>query len=149
MLTSMQSYEDSYRFRLTIEPAAILEPGFVLNAANLNECRKQQEKLIEGEIWSISNSKLFDLNSHLHECIIECSHNLFFIDSLKRIDRLRRLFEYRQTLDREKALIRCKEHIELIDLLLEGKLKQASAFLRRHLLSVSAEKTIEKRGAAQ
>ena len=31
VLTSMQAYEDSYRFRLVIEPAAILEPGFAPN----------------------------------------------------------------------------------------------------------------------
>lgn len=50
MLTSMQAYEDSYRFRLTIEPAAILESRFVLNRKKLQECRAQQQELIDGAI---------------------------------------------------------------------------------------------------
>ncbi|MCK9919725.1 GntR family transcriptional regulator, partial [Microbacteriaceae bacterium K1510] len=70
MLTSLQSYEDSYRFRLTIEPAAILEPRFVLNIDALQKCRAQQERLVDGEIWRISKGDLFDINSHLHEAVI-------------------------------------------------------------------------------
>ena len=141
MLTSMQAYEDSYRFRLVIEPAAILEPHFVLDRAALEECRAQQQKLADGDIWKISNARLFDINSHLHETIIACSHNAFFIESLTRINKVRRLLEYRQSLDRKRALAQCQEHLKLIDLLLAGKNEQASRFLSRHLSTVSIEKT--------
>lgn len=144
MLTSMQSYQDSYRFRLTIEPAAILEPGFALNRPALAACRAQQQQLVEGGIWEISNAALFDLNSHLHETIIECSRNIFFIESLKRIDRLRRLMEYKQSLDRKYAIVRSREHVALADLLLADRREEASAFMRRHLTSVSIEKMIER-----
>lgn len=142
MLTSMQAYKDSYRFRLTIEPAAILEPTFVLNRSSLAECRQQQQRLIDGEIWDVSNPDLFDINSRLHETIIECSHNLFFIEALKRIDRLRRLIEYRQSLDRRCAIIRCQEHVRLIDLLLDERATEASEFMTKHLSSVSVMKTV-------
>ncbi|MEP9377464.1 GntR family transcriptional regulator [Aquabacter sp. CN5-332] len=144
MLTSMQSYQDSYRFRLTIEPAAILEPGFVLNRPALAACREQQQQLVEGGIWDITNAALFDLNSHLHETIIECSRNIFFIESLKRIDRLRRLMEYKQALDRKYAIVRSREHVVLVDLLLADRREEASAFMRKHLTSVSIEKMIER-----
>jgi len=144
MLTSMQSYRDSYRFRLTIEPAAILEPGFVLDRPALLACRQEQQGLVDGDIWHVSNATLFDLNSRLHETIIECSRNIFFIESLKRIDRLRRLMEYRQSLDRQYAVIRSREHLELVDLLLADRRAEASEFMRRHLTSVSIEKMIER-----
>jgi DNA-binding GntR family transcriptional regulator len=39
MLTSSQAYEDSYRFRLVIEPAAILEPTFELDRKAVEEVR--------------------------------------------------------------------------------------------------------------
>ena len=143
MLTSLQSYEDSYRFRLTIEPAAILEPRFILNEAGLEACRVQQQRLVNGDIWTISKATLFDLNSHLHETIIECSQNSFFVEGLRRIDRVRRLIEYRQTIDRKHAVVRCGEHLHLIDLLLKGKRTEASGYLRWHLASVSIAKTIE------
>lgn len=144
MLKSMQSYQDSYRFRLAIEPAAILEPGFVLNREALLACRAQQQALVDGAIWDVSNPGLFDLNRAVHESIISCSRNVFFIDSLKRVDRLRRLIEYKQSLDRRYAAIRCAEHVQLIDLLLADRRDEAAAFMRQHLTSVSIEKMIER-----
>lgn len=142
MLTSLQSYRDSYRFRLVVEPAAILEPNFVLDRAGLVARREQQVRLVEGEIWTISSAGLFQLNSGLHETIIECSKNAFFIESLRRVDHLRRLIEYKVALDRKRAVHACREHIALIDLLLDERRDEASAFMRRHLSSVSTEKTI-------
>jgi DNA-binding GntR family transcriptional regulator len=149
VLTSLQAYEDSYRFRLLIEPAAILEPRFALNRPALERCREQQQWLIAGGIWQISDAKLFELNSGMHEAIIECCQNSFFIDALKRIDRVRRLVEYRQTLDRHSAIVRCREHVELLDLLLADKRVEASAFLRRHLSELSTLKTVARHNNAQ
>lgn len=141
MLTSLQSYRDSYRFRLVIEPAAILEENFRLDRPALMRCRDQQQQLVDGEIWTVSNAVLFETNSHLHEVIIGCSQNPFFVESLRRVDRLRRLIEYKRALDRKYAIQRCREHIALVDLLLHDKRNEASAFMRSHLSSVSSEKT--------
>lgn len=140
MLTSLQAYKDSYRFRLTIEPAAILEPTFVLDRDALESARDQQQRLIDGDIWNISNPDLFDLNSHLHEAIVECSRNVFFIESLRRIDRIRRLIEYKRSLDRKYAIVRSREHVQLLNLLLESKRQEAAAFMTQHLSSVAVIK---------
>ncbi|MFF4165633.1 GntR family transcriptional regulator [Streptomyces sp. NPDC001741] len=75
MLTSMASYQDSYRFRLTIEPAAILEPGFVLDREALQSVRAQQQRLVDGEIHTIGNAQLYDLNSRFREVVMACGHN--------------------------------------------------------------------------
>lgn len=144
MLTSLQSYEDSYRFRLTIEPAAILEPLFTLDRAALERCRLFQQRLIDGDIWRVSKGSLFDLNTQVHEAIITCSRNVFFTESLKRLNKVRRLIEYRQALDRERAVVRCKEHVILIDLLLEGDREKASKFMHQHLSSLSRVKVVER-----
>lgn len=141
VLTSLQAYEDSYRFRLLIEPAAIMEPGFVLNRPALERCREQQQWLVDGGIYGVSDARLFELNSGLHEAIIECSRNSFFIDALKRIDRLRRLIDYRQMLDRDSARRRCMEHIELLDLLLADRRHAAAEFMKKHLDELSTLKT--------
>ncbi|MFD3610826.1 GntR family transcriptional regulator [Streptomyces atroolivaceus] len=142
-LTSMETYQDSYRFRLTIEPAAILEPGFVLDRDALETVRAQQQRLVDGEIHTIGNAQLYDLNSRFHEVVMACSRNSFFIDSLHRVDRLRRLIEYRRSLQRDRALVRCVEHVRLADLLLNGKRGEASDYLREHLSAVSQEKTTQ------
>lgn len=141
MLDSLTMYRDSYRFRLVIEPAAIVEPTFVLNVESLQKCRADQQRLIDGAIWEVSNAELFDSNSALHEAVMECSNNTFFCEGLSRVDRLRRLIEYQKSLPRDRALERCREHVQLIDLLLAGHNEAASAFMREHLRSVSVEKT--------
>ncbi|MDC7785429.1 GntR family transcriptional regulator [Rhodoplanes sp. TEM] len=148
VLTSLQAYADSYRFRLVIEPAAILEPGFVLDRAAIAACRAAQQRLVDGDIRRVSNATLFDLNSRFHETVIACSRNTFFIDSLRRVDRLRRLIEYRRTLDRDRAVVRCREHVALADLLLAGRRAEAAAFMREHLASVGPEKVAEPRSGA-
>lgn len=141
VLTSLRSYTDSYRFRLTIEPAAILEPTFVLDRAAIERRRAQQRELVEGGVHSVRGAELFDLNSGLHETIIQCSNNDFFVEALTRINKVRRLIEYRQALVPERARIRCVEHVRLADLLLDGRNREASEFLRAHLSTVLQEKT--------
>lgn len=143
-LTSLAAYRDSYRFRLTIEPAAILEPDFTLNRPVLETRLKEQQQLADGLILTVSSAELFNLNSLLHENIVECSGNVFFVEALRRVNRLRRLMEYQQALERDKALQRVHEHIALLNMLLEGKNREAAKYLRQHLQSVSALKTCDK-----
>lgn len=136
VLTSLEAYRDSYRFRQLIEPAALLEPRFELNRPVVEQRLQQQQWLVEDGIWKVSDARLFELNSGMHESIIECSRNIFFIDALKRVDRLRRLFDYGQTLDRDVARERCIEHVELLGLVLAGRNLEASEFLRQHLAAL-------------
>lgn len=136
VLTSLEAYRDSYRFRQLIEPAALLEPRFELNRQALEQRLEQQQELVDGAIWKISDARLFELNSGMHESIIECSRNIFFIDALRRVDRLRRLFDYGQMLNRDVARERCMEHVELLKLVLAGRNTEASEFLRQHLAAL-------------
>jgi DNA-binding GntR family transcriptional regulator len=146
VLTSLQAYRDSYRFRLLIEPAAILEPAFTVNLQAVSEVREQQQHLVDGEIWTVSDAGLFDRNRAFHEAVMACSHNSFLIDALHRADNLRRLVEYRRSLPRERAHARCQEHIQIADLLLAERLPEASETLRRHLDTVAVEKLAARSG---
>ncbi|MDO5614094.1 MAG: GntR family transcriptional regulator [Paracoccus sp. (in: a-proteobacteria)] len=147
LLTSLESYRDSYRFRQLIEPAGLLEPGFALNRPALEQRLEQQEWLVAGGIWSVSDARLFDLNSGMHETLMECSGNLFLIDALRRVDRLRRLFDYGQTLDRDSARDRCVEHVHLLQLVLAGKNADAADYLRAHLTALVPLKAMRLRPA--
>jgi DNA-binding GntR family transcriptional regulator len=141
MLSSLTAYQDSYRFRLVIEPAAIREPTFTLDRATIEEVRRQQQDLVDGGIWTIGNAELFDLNRSFHEAVIACAQNAFFTDALCRIDNLRRLIEYRRSLERDRAVVRCREHVALADLLLAGDTHTAAAAMHAHLATVGEEKT--------
>jgi len=141
MLSSLASYQDSYRFRLVIEPAAILEPTFELDRPAIEKVRQQQQDLVDGGIWTIGNAELFDLNRSFHEAVIECAQNAFLTDALGRVDTVRRLIEYRRSLPRDRAIVRCREHVALADLLLAGDRPAAAEAMRDHLATVGVEKT--------
>lgn len=136
VLTSMQTYRQSYSFRQAIEPAALLEPGFQLNTAELERHLCQQRGLVSGAIHTISSVQLFVQNSAMHQAIIDCSGNTFFIDSLRRVDRLRRLIEYRQIVDRAQARLRCAEHVRILELVLDGRNAEAAGEMRMHLAAL-------------
>jgi DNA-binding GntR family transcriptional regulator len=141
MLTSTEAYIQSFRLRILIEPAGILEPTFKLNRPALEQCRLQQQALLDGDIFKVSPAQLFETNSQLHETILACSNNIFFIDALQRLNKLRRLAEYRKIIDRAKVVPRCREHVTIIDLLLEDKRQEASDLMRRHLSVILDEKS--------
>lgn len=140
VLTSASTYDQGYRFRIVVETAAILEPGFQLDVAALKRCEAQQISLLE-HIEVASPAEIFDANTRLHETIAACSGNAFFVESLRRLNSLRRLIEYRKSIDRAAAARRCREHLELIDLLLAGRRQEASDFILRHLSAAAREKS--------
>ncbi|PRY04533.1 GntR family transcriptional regulator [Paraburkholderia sp. BL25I1N1] len=141
VLTSAETYRQGYRYRLLIESAGILEPTFRLDRDALLRCRAEQEALTNGEVRTASPAALFDANSRLHETIAACSGNVFILDGLRRLDRLRRLMEYRKAVDRDQAERRCREHLTLIDLLLADQREAAADFLKLHLRNAAREKT--------
>ena len=143
VLTSMQTYRQSYTFRQAIEPAGLRDPGFRADVPELERQLQIQRRLVAGEVLTISAVQLFQVNSALHEAIMECSGNAFFIDALRRVNRLRRLIEYRQTVDREQARARCAEHVRMLELILEGRLEEAAQLMQRHLAALGPIKAPE------
>ncbi|HEX7891755.1 MAG TPA: GntR family transcriptional regulator [Ramlibacter sp.] len=144
ILTSGETYDQAYRFRILIESAALHEPGFRVDEAALRKCLAEQQALIDGAVEWASPAQLFDANTRLHETIAGFSGNVFILESLKRINRLRRLMEYRKAVNREAAARRCREHKTLIELLLSGQREAAADFIRLHLRDAAREKAMSK-----
>lgn len=143
LLTSDLTYEHSSRYRIIIEPAAILEPTFVLNVDALTICRQQQIAMFEKGEQILSPSEVFEIGSQFHEVVLRCSNNQFLMNGLLQINRLRRLAEYRRTFASANWRERCKEHIQIADLLLAGDRQAASDLMRRHLIEGAREKCID------
>jgi DNA-binding GntR family transcriptional regulator len=140
ILTSA-AYVQSYRFRLLIEPAGMQEPSFTLDRQALVHCQNEQRLLAAGDVYRASPAELFDANTRLHETIAACSGNPFILDSLRRLNQVRRIMEYHKAVDRQQAHRRCEEHLVLIDMLLAGRQDAAVDFMRQHLASATREKT--------
>lgn len=150
VLSTGSAYDQGYRLRILLEPAAILEPNFQLDEVGLRRCRDEQQALVDGAVEWASPAQLFDANSHLHEVIAKCPGNVFIVDGLRRVNRLRRLMEYRKDVDRAASALRCKEHLTLIDLLLSGQREAAADFMRLLMRDAAREKAglLKKAGSA-
>lgn len=136
-----KAHIQSYRFRMAIEPAALLEPGYQVNQAAFANARQQQQALIDGGINTLSRAQLFQIGAQFHELIVQCSGNVFFIDALRQQNQLRRFMGYKANIDRSRLVTQCQEHIQLLDLIESGRREEAAQFLWRHLDEVGRLKT--------
>lgn len=133
-LTSKKSYEDGYAFRAVVEQQAMLLPTFELDAEGLKRARDVQTRLLAGGYQSWSRADIFKANNDFHEMLVACSRNEFFLESIKRINRLRRLIEYHITIDRSRLPKQTSEHLMILDLLEDGRRNEAAAFLYTHIM---------------
>jgi DNA-binding GntR family transcriptional regulator len=135
MLTTPDSLLQSYRMRLALEPAALLEPGYRLEPAVIARCRAAEQHLLDGGIETDTPEQLHDRGVRFHESLVEGSGNPFFIDTIRRVNRVRRLLSYRSMQDRKRYKQHCKQHLEELELLEHERNEEASAALREHLQS--------------
>jgi DNA-binding GntR family transcriptional regulator len=140
-LTSREGYEQGYQFRASIEPQAILLSTFKINKKAFREAREEQQFLLDGGYKRMSRAQVFQANSVFHEMLVACSQNEFFLDSLRRVNRLRRLIEYHITVDRSRLPLQCSEHLRILKLIEAGDKKNAADFLRVHILGACAIKS--------
>jgi DNA-binding GntR family transcriptional regulator len=133
MLTTPDSLLQSYRLRLALEPAALLEPGYQLDRKILEQCRETELRLLNGGIETASADELHDRGVRFHESLVEASGNPFFIDTIKRANRVRRLLSYRSMTRRDRYPEHCRQHLHILDLLERDHNEEASAFMREHL----------------
>ncbi|NIF75238.1 GntR family transcriptional regulator [Burkholderia sp. Ap-962] len=134
MLTTPDSLLQSYRLRLALEPAALLEPGYRLDPRVLERCRDTELQLLAGGIETASADALHDRGVRYHEALVEASGNPFFIDTIRRVNRVRRLLSYRSMRHRERYAEHCRQHLHVLDLLARERNEEAAEALREHLL---------------
>ncbi len=133
MLTTPDSLLQSYRLRLALEPAALLEPHYRLAPEVLARCRAAEHHLLQGGIDTDSADQLHQRGVQFHESLVEASGNAFFIDTIKRVNRVRRLLSYRSMQNRERYRSHCEQHLHILDLLERERNDEASAMMREHL----------------
>ncbi|KAF1019372.1 MAG: hypothetical protein GAK30_03156 [Paracidovorax wautersii] len=135
MLTTPDSLLQSYRLRLALEPAALLEPGYRLERTVLERCRAAEIHLLEGGIATDSADRIHNRGVIFHESLVEASGNPFFIDTIRRVNRVRRLLSYRSMQDRARYREHCEQHLHILDLLGQERNEDASRAMREHLTS--------------
>jgi DNA-binding GntR family transcriptional regulator len=135
MLTTPDSLLQSYRMRLALEPAALLEPGYRLDRAVIDRLRANEQHLLDGGIETDSALQLHNRGVRFHEALVEGSGNAFFIDTIRRVNRVRRLLSYRSMQDRKRYKEHARQHLHLLDLLADERNEEAAQSMRQHLES--------------
>ncbi|MGF6646375.1 DNA-binding GntR family transcriptional regulator [Paraburkholderia sp. GAS82] len=133
MLTTPDSLLQSYRLRIALEPAALLEPGYWLDPKIIERCRAAEHHLLAGGIETDTADQIHDRGVRFHESLVEAAGNSFFIDTIRRVNRVRRLLSYRSTQNRARYVEHCKQHLHILALLEQERNDEASEALREHL----------------
>lgn len=138
VLNDARAYDESYRFRLLVEPAAVLEPGFRLQPQRLRALRARHAALLAAGVETVPMAELFAADAEFHEAIGEACGNRFLAHAIRLQTRLRRLSEYENYNDRARLSDSCREHLTILDALEADDRPRAAALLRRHI-AVSQE----------
>jgi DNA-binding GntR family transcriptional regulator len=136
ILTTPEALEQTYRMRMAIEPAALVEPTFQLSHQAAEQCRKTEEWFLSGGIEAASADTLYERGVRFHETLVAASRNPFFLDALRRVNRVRRLLAYRSMMDRQRYYSQSREHLRILDLLVHERNDEAAIAMGRHLRSV-------------
>lgn len=133
LLKSAEAHDESYRFRMIIEPAAIEEPGFTLDRAWLARARAEHETTLATPPGRLSMVRFFEMNADFHETLAASSGNIFFHRAMQQQNQIRRFQNYSWTYGDERIAACCGEHLAILDALEQGDNSWAATLMRRHL----------------
>ncbi len=136
MLTTSEGLAETFRLRRLLEPASLLEPGYSMDKAAIEECRRVELAMLRGAFATMPLDALFDRGVRFHEAVVGGSRNRFFLDTIRRVNRIRRLLSYEAMTDRARYVGQAEQHLALLDLIEAGKTEDAAEALRRHLDNV-------------
>jgi DNA-binding GntR family transcriptional regulator len=140
LIDTLEAYQENYRFRQMIEPVAMRSPEFQVEIEKIDGLRHQQVHVRESGYRSMSQIELYEINACFHDALAQMSNNRFFVQTLQRLNQLRRLIEYGQPLDRQRVRRICDEHVEILDELKAGSIESAARLLELHLSNAIVEK---------
>ena len=144
VVKTAQAFEQAYRFRIMLEPTALLEPDFNLDRAVLNMLKDEQSRMLDADIERLPGEMLMEKSAHFHEELARLSGNPFFHQALVRINRMRRLMEYRAKVDRRRLFAQCTEHLQILELVASADMAAASHAMRGHLIGALRAKSTLK-----
>ncbi|MBD3846174.1 GntR family transcriptional regulator [Bosea sp. SSUT16] len=129
--------DESYRFRMVIEPMCMLEPDFRLEAGWIAEMRARHLEYLRSPWRESSSIAFYEMNAAFHEDLAAATGNRYFHSAVRRQNQLRRLSNYDWGLGFERVQVNCTEHLAMLDHLEAGENEVASALMRSHLLRAS------------
>lgn len=142
-IADAQTRAESYRYRILIEPAGLLQPDFQLDPGWAADMRRRHEETLQ-QPWSETASiGLYEMNAAFHEGLAAASGNRFLLVAVQQQNRLRRFANYDWVFGYPRVVVNCREHLAILDRLEAGEREAASQLLRHHLERAAKLKTFE------
>ncbi|WP_246088589.1 GntR family transcriptional regulator [Phreatobacter stygius] len=128
----------SYRFRMLLEPAALLEPTFALPPGFEARMRADHARFLDRP-WTADDAvAFFETNAAFHAGLAEASGNRFFAPVIAQQNRLRLLSNYAWQRGAERVEVSVREHLAILDALVAGDRQKAAELMRQHLAGAAA-----------
>ena len=147
-LDSLRSQEDSHRFRLVLEPAAFLQPGFALDPKRTRDLKSALHELTQQDARQLDLKRALEVDIAFHEAMGDACNNRFLAEAIRRQSRLRRLATTSMQVPPARLIESCREHLAILDAAEAGDLTRAAELMREHLAaSLRARPGFVNRGA--
>jgi DNA-binding GntR family transcriptional regulator len=141
LIDSAAAYEDSYEIRKALEPAGLLGNKFEMVPEELLKLRQEQDFMANGGYEQMTAREWIDLNARFHETLARWSGNALLLQTIRRMNQLRRLVEYRAVTHNPALRSRqATEHLRILAAIERGDRDRAAALLRSHLDSARRDK---------
>jgi DNA-binding GntR family transcriptional regulator len=134
-LTTAEDRAAAHRFRLVLEPAALLEPSYRLDPGLARTMRAGHEAVLARPWQDCDAVGFFEMNAAFHAGLAAGSGNRFFVDAVEAQNRLRALRNADWRFGAERAHASCREHLRVLDALEAGSPPRAAVLLVEHLVS--------------
>lgn len=130
ILDTPNAVADSHQFRLILEPAAIIAPGFTLDLTKARQVRLQIQEALGGRI---TNAGFHKLDTDFHSLIAQGSANRFARDTLMAHHRLRRITQKDLSTPEFRLRQAHEEHLNILDSLERRQFDVAADQMTLHL----------------
>lgn len=123
----------AHRFRLALEPAALLEPGHRLDPGFARDMREAHAAVLARPFRRTDAVPFFEMNAAFHLGLARGTDNRFFAAAVEHQNGLRRLRNYGWRFDVGEAHLTCREHLSVLDALEAGDGARAASLLADHI----------------
>ncbi len=133
MVDSANAIEDSFDFRILMEPQAILAPDFALDTKRAGLLRERMTSFLNAPEGAVAPAGFRRIDVEFHTLIAECSGNRFLRGTLTAHHRLRKASQ-KIALSPEFRLRQAMlEHLEILDSLERSQFQLAADQIVVHL----------------
>lgn len=133
-LNTRATYDESYAFRMVVEPAAILSSSFELDRGLAEMSRRHHEAVLNASSLATAPGTVTNMDAAFHRLLGVSSRNRFFLAVIERQNSLRRVMEY-ASWSRERRLESSVQHMDILSALERDDREEAAELMRHHLES--------------